>query len=354
MENYLINRKQYVEIDGLNSDMLNLTTGVPQGSILGPLLFIIYINDIAHASKLFDFTIYADDTTLSTTLEVVISISTDLTISDIINNELTMVNTWLKLNKLSLNVKKSKYMMFHSKKKKNIQNLNLKFDDDIIERVGEFNFLGLTLDEHLTWKCHINKISNKISQCMGILNRLKRFLPIQTKVLIYNSLVLSHINFGILIWGFHCEKVAKLQKKVIRMLSLSKYNAHIEPLFKNLKLLKINDILKLQELKFYNKYKNNKLPYYLQSLPFFPNTETHDYATRIQYNIHQPIVKHTFAKNCLRFDIPKIVNNTPNCILDKIHTDSLQGFSGYIKAHILQSYQKHCSITNCYICSRNA
>ncbi len=87
-----------------------------------------------------------------------------------------------------------------------------------------------------------------MSQCMSILNRLKYFLLIQTKVLIFNSLVFLHIKFGIIIWGFHCDKVAKLQKKVIRIISLSKYNAHTEPLFKTLKLLKINDILKLQEL----------------------------------------------------------------------------------------------------------
>ncbi len=96
----------------------------------------------------------------------------------------------------------------------------------------------------------------------------------------------------------------KLQKKINRIISLSKDNAHTGPLLKNLKQFKINNVLKLQELKFYNKYKNNKLPQYLQSLPFFPKTETRDYATRIQYNIHQPIVKHTFTKNCLRFDIP--------------------------------------------------
>ncbi len=79
----------------------------------------------------------------------------------------------------------------------------------------EVNFLGVTLDEHLTWKCHVNKISNKISQCMGILNRLKHSLPIQTKILIYNSLVLSHLNFGILLWGYKCEKVFKLQNKLL-------------------------------------------------------------------------------------------------------------------------------------------
>ncbi len=100
-------------------------------------------------------------------------------------------------------------LMFYTIKKK-VQSLTLKIDNVNIEQVVEFNFLGLTLDEHLDWKCHINKLSNKISQCMGILNRLKRFLPIQTKVLIYNSLVLSHLHFGILLWGFKCDFFFKL------------------------------------------------------------------------------------------------------------------------------------------------
>ncbi len=182
-------------------------------------------------------------------------------------------------------------MIFHTKKK-NVQSLILKIDDIIIERVAKFIFLGLTIDKHLmTWKCHINKISNTISQCMGILNRLKRFLPIETKILIYNSLVVSHLNCGLLIWGFKCEKITKLQKNIVRILSLSTYNAHTEPLFKQLKLLKIIDIFKLRELKFYYKYKNNKLPQYLQLLPFHSNTENHEYATRIQHNIQEAKIK---------------------------------------------------------------
>ncbi len=140
----------------------------------------------------------------------------------------------------------------------------------------------------------LNKISNKISQCIRILNRFKHFLPIQTKLIIYNSLVLSHLNFGIFIWGFKCERLTELQKKVIRIISLSKYKAHTEPLFKKYNLLKLCDVIKLQELKSFVKY--NKLPNYLQSLPFHPNTETHDHATRISHTIHQLICKHTFAK----------------------------------------------------------
>ncbi len=121
------------------------------------------------------------------------------------------------------------YFVFHTKRKK-VQILTLKIDNVNIERVTEFNFLGLTLDEHLTWKCHVNKIWNKISQCMGILNRLKHFLPIQTKILIYNSLVLWHLNCGILLWGYKCEKVFKLQNLFFWILSLSRYNAHTDVL----------------------------------------------------------------------------------------------------------------------------
>ncbi len=127
------------------------------------------MNDIAHASKLFNFIIYADDTTLSSSIEIVVKTTKNLPISDILNNELSLVNNWLKVNKLSLNIKKSKCMIFHTNKKK-VQSLTLKIDNVNIEQVAEFNFLRLTLDEYLTWKCHVNKISNKISQCMGILN----------------------------------------------------------------------------------------------------------------------------------------------------------------------------------------
>ncbi len=136
----------------------------------------------------------------------------------------------------------------------------------------------------------------------------------------------------------------------VRILSLSKYNAHTDSLLKILKLLKVNDIFELQELKFDYKYKNNKLPHYFQSLPFHPNTRTHDHDTCIKHKIHNPFGKHVFTKNCVQFDIPRIVNNCPISILDKINTHSLQGFSGYIKTNYLQCYQENCTIMDCYVC----
>ena len=140
---YLENRKQYTEIDNINSNMLSITTGVPQGSILGPLLFIIYINDFAQASKVFNFLIYADDTTLSSTLNVFSDNTHDQHLESLINEELVKINDWLKINKLSLNVVKSKFMIFQ---KKNIQILNLKIDNVNIDQVKELHFLGLIID----------------------------------------------------------------------------------------------------------------------------------------------------------------------------------------------------------------
>jgi hypothetical protein len=352
MKSYLSDRKQYVEIDGIQSDTLVIKTGVPQGSILGPLLFIIYINDIANSSNIFEFIIYADDTTLSGTLKIIIKKSQMKSINEIINNELSNINDWLKVNKLSLNIQKSKFILFHTAQR-NIPQLEIKIDNVKIEQVKDFNFLGLTLNENLHWNAHINKISNRISRSLGILNKLKHFLPIQTKILIYNSLILSHLNFGILAWGYKCDRIIKLQKKAIRILSLSKYNAHTEPLFKELKLLKCTDILKIQELKFYFKYKHDKLPHYLQNLPIMSNRDMHNHATRLQSNIHQIRTNHEYSKSCIKHDIIKVVNNTPTYILDKINTHSLQGFAKYIKKDILQSYQSYCSIASCYICCRN-
>ncbi len=133
---------------------------------------------------------------------------------------------------------------------------------------------------------------------------------------------------------------------------ISKYNAHTEPLFKSLNLQNVSDILHLQLLKFYYKYKNRTLPYYLAQLPFITQADIHDHSTRAQNKLCTKKPNHEHAKYSIRYHIPKVINITAMEILTNIKTHSLQGFRRYIKHTIIQSYQELCTIQNCYICSR--
>ncbi len=135
---------------------------------------------------------------------------------------------------------------------------------------------------------------------------------------------------------------------------LGAINVNTEPIFKRLKLLKVSDILIMHELKFYYKFIHEKLRSYLQNLPLYANTNTHNYATRTNQNVHLEFIpNHEYAKMCVRYQVPNIVHSTATNIIKKIHTHSLKGFTGYIKLITLQLFQENCHMENCYICSRS-
>ena len=352
-KSYLTNRRQYVQFKDSISSESSLTTGVPQGSILGPLLFIIYMNDIAHVTNKFHFTIYADDTTL---IAPICSFAMENHPKDYkkmannINKELQIITDWLALNKLSLNAKKTKMMIFHFHQKKiTNMNLNLKINNTKIEQVKEFCFLGVVFDECITWKPHVQKVASKISAVVGTISRLKRFLPQNILKMIYNALILPHMNYGLLLWGRNLGRIFKLQKWAMRAITCSKYNAHTEPIFAKLKLLKVEHIHKIALLKFYHRYKNESLPKYFEN---FLEQEylTHSYDTRHKNDPMPPNLKKEKTKHCLRYYIQSEIDNIPSNLLTDIQITKLPIFTKNAKSYFLSGYTFICSDPSCWPC----
>ena len=314
------------------------------------------MNDIAEATEKFHSILYADDTTLTERLSSfnLVFDGTQLNkhiLENSINKELDNIYNWLCVNKLSLNIPKTKFMIFHHRQR-NIENLipNLLINNYHIEKVAEFNFLGITLDEHLNWNNHIQKICNKISRNIGCLSKLKNYLPLFTLKLLYSSLILPYLQYGILLWGFKCDRIFKLQKKAVRSITRSKYNAHTGPIFKGLELLKIEDIFNLNLLKFQFKLVNNTLPNYFP--PIFAGIQPTQYISlRNRDLVRFPSPNTRSSYYTIRHFLPNFIEHMPKLITDKIITHSYKGFTNYAKMYFISGYSVECHDLNCYVCN---
>ena len=246
-------------------------------------------------------------------------------------------------------------MVFHMPQKR-IQLPLIKIAGEDIAFVDNFNFLGIIINKHLNWTSHVDMLSAKLSKTIGILNTLKHVLPINIMRTLYTSLILCHLNYGVLLWGPKLrdnDNLHILQKKAVRIITSSSYFAHSEPLFKQLRLLKTCDIYKCVLLKFIFKLTHKQLPHYFEQFTFTFRNQQHNYATRTCQNVSIPNVNHEFAKRSIRFIAPSAYNSTRRNIIDKIYTHSFVGFCIYVKFQLIDSYNIVCSTRNCFSCRRH-
>ena len=214
---YLTNRSQFVSYDGRQSEIQSITCGVPQGSILGPLLFIIYMNDICNVSELLFTVLYADDTC------VVIHGKDMLSIITTLNHELHMLSTWLKANKLSLNTDKTYYMIFHRARiKLPDTDYPIIINNSSLSNIKNHKYLGVILDSKMSWIQHIAYVKNKVAKGIGIMFKARTYLDRRSLINLYNAYIYPYLIYCVESWGnapkCHLDQLYIWKKKLLGLL----------------------------------------------------------------------------------------------------------------------------------------
>lgn len=313
-ESYLEQRTQYVEFKSIKSRTMHVNCGVPQGSILGPLLFLIYINDLPNCTNL-NILSFADDTTLYCSGHNVKNLF------ELVNRDLKNVQRWLHANRLFLNIKKTSYMTFSANQNYNKPiELDLYLNNTPISYVSTreqnnpklIKFLGVIMDDTLSWNKHIDMIASKISRSLYVLNKIKNILPTDSLRTLYFTTIQCHLNYCILAWGNGKSiiKLHKLHKRAVRIITKSTYRAHSAPLFKTCNILQLNDLYKIQCCLFIRDFLNNNLPSAFDN--YYLTQASRPRTTRQIHPIYTGTPRTNFSKNLPYQNIATVWNNIGN------------------------------------------
>ena len=274
-KSYLSNRLQYVSINGFHSKNELMKYGVPQGSVLGPLLFLIYINDLRNAIYHSTVHHFADDTNLLYTNKNLNIIQTK------INKDLKSLCTWLRANKISLNASKTELIIFRDPRKKIKHDLKIKINGKKLTPCSSVKYLGIYIDEHLNWNTHLAELRPKLSRAVGMLSKLRYYVSAETLRMVYFGIFSSIFSYGSLIWGQHnsiAKKLQVFQNKALRIVHFQPPRTSASPLLKLSNILNFKDIIILQNFLYAHDSLKENLPTALRGKM---NYVDHNHETRL-------------------------------------------------------------------------
>ena len=284
--------------------MENISCGIPQGSCSGPLLFLLFINDMPYSLTKVKVNVYADDTSLTSS-----DVKLD-NVTQVINSELGKLKEWLQGNKLSLNIDKTTSMIIGTKRKlidENGENMlpNFTLDGETIQHKNATRYLGVQIDNQLKWKDHISQVSSKVERAIGHIKYARKFLPRETLRMLYLWRVEPHLRYCCSVWG-SCgtvlrQKIEKLKNRAVRIITFSPYKAQTSPL------------LKIQQETVGMVYKaiNNQAPEYLSVMFNRVSAMTGTTIRNANINLRPPRVNTTLAHNCFAQRGALLRNNLP-------------------------------------------
>jgi hypothetical protein len=325
---YLTGRTQRVRYERALSSPSNVTQGVPQGSNLGPLLFILYINDFHLICQNSTSIMYADD------CNVLFNFArNDVSIVPRVNLLLSNFADWFSCNRLALNISKTNYIVFSGKRRLVINGISI--NGSLLSQVNNANFLGITIDDTLTWKNHLAALRSKLSKSIGILRKLARHLSRSILLQLYNSFITPYLQYGITIWGSApkttLNPIFVLQKKALKIALDLPMRTSTEQVLRTAKVLPLSDMYKLRVGIFMYKFNSLLLPSCFLSY-FQANSQVHSINTRSSSLFRLPLFTTTKCQQSILFQGPKIWSLIPAPIRSAI---SLVSFKKRLKAHLL-------------------